>query len=359
MIYYYSIYAISIFFVALSFSTKNKIGNSSYYFFLVCGLLSLSIFSSLRSVNVGTDTWLYAFDYQGAVEIDDFYEKIGLFSETGYHLLKYAFRFFTENFSYMIFYVCLIITTLYIKTIFRLSSNPLISFIVFLLLGYYTFHFNALRQAVACAIFFYSIEFILNRDFKKYLVCVCIGFLFHKSMIICLPLYYLVTKRPSLKQLILIFVSLLIGFYAIGDIVNFISSNIDSRYSGFGRETDDRRGLVTALFHACLLFYFYFFYRYLSDDKLYNVCINLVFIGTCISVISIILKLDPNGIARVSFYFIQFSILIFPSTLQVFSGNLRIVAYGALLFILLIYSYLTLSSFGNMIPFEFKYEFFV
>lgn len=354
MIYYYTAYVITTTLVYLGFYSERSLNNKLVRkYFLLCCLIFCALFSSLRDLGVGTDTWLYVLDFQNSDNFNDLYSLLGIYNESGYQIIKYLVRGVTSNYSYLFFILSLYICMLYIIVISKLSTSPVISFIIFLLLGFYTFHFNALRQGLACAIVIYSSIYILKSDFKKYISCILIGFLFHKSIIILIPMYFLAKVKLDFKKIIYITCTFLILFLLMGDIVGYISSNIDSRYSTFGSDEGGRKGIVTSIFNLLLFIYLYMSSKFYSED-IYQIGLNYVFIGALISVLTVIFKLDPNGIGRLSVYFMQFSIILLPLSLNAYAPRLRIFILMLILIIALVYNNLTLNAFGNLMPFQFK-----
>lgn len=61
--------------------------------------------------------------------------------------------------------------------------------------AYYSFGFNRIRQYLAISIFLYSFKFIENKNLKKYLLMIFIGSLFHKIILFCLPLYFILNLK--------------------------------------------------------------------------------------------------------------------------------------------------------------------
>ena len=78
-------------------------------------------------------------------------------------------------------------------------------FCLFLPLQGYTFSLIILRNTKAIYIFILSLKYIKNRHFFKFLFCCLLGYLFHKSVIIFLPLYFFLHKKCSSKVLLVLF----------------------------------------------------------------------------------------------------------------------------------------------------------
>lgn len=327
---------------------------SRIFFSFLCQLV-LIVFSSFRSTSVGTDTWLYALDFKNALQDVFTLEDFSFFSEFGYYGLKLIVSSLSDNFNVFLFFVASIIVFLYINTINELSSRGILSLSVFLFLGFYTFHFNALRQGIAAAILFFSIRYILRVEFNKYALCIFVGFLFHKSLIICLPVYFICRSELNFKKIFWIFFFLFMAGLFSNELVGYTSLNIDARYSGFGDAREDRSGFITSIFNFLLFLtcYIVYFKWNIKDDILYRVGLNMMLIGSLIGLISAILKLDPNGIPRLSVYFMQLSVFVIPSTVSIIRKENQTIAVILIVVVFLFYSHLTFNRFANLIPFHF------
>jgi hypothetical protein len=93
--------------------------------------------------------------------------------------------------------------------------------------GYMQFNTMFVRQGIAVSLFFLSLKYIVNKNLIKYLIINLIGFFFHASIIVVLPLYFFVYKRFSNIALIfIIFTSILLSFFNWIYIIDFISPKI-------------------------------------------------------------------------------------------------------------------------------------
>lgn len=83
---------------------------------------------------------------------------------------------------------------------------------------------NTIRQFVATGFLFYGLQYIANRDFKKYCFCILVGATFHHAVIIFLLLYpiFLIKNNWIPNKFITIFLL----FFSIG----ILKSNIISQY---------------------------------------------------------------------------------------------------------------------------------
>ena len=107
------------------------------------------------------------------------------------------------------------------KSIATQSPNCKMSFWIYLCGTFYFFSMNGVRQSVAIMIFYYSFKYIEKHNFKKYAILNGIGFLFHSSAILFIPLYFILNKKYKFKmKMILIFATIL----ATKVIVPFLTS---------------------------------------------------------------------------------------------------------------------------------------
>lgn len=107
------------------------------------------------------------------------------------------------------------------KSIATQSPNCKMSFLIYLCGTFYFFSMNGVRQSVAIMIFYYSFKYIEKHNFKKYAILNGIGFLFHSSAILFIPLYFILNKKYKFKmKMILIFATVL----ATKVIVPFLTS---------------------------------------------------------------------------------------------------------------------------------------
>ena len=87
-------------------------------------------------------------------------------------------------------------------------KNSIFPWLCFLGIPLFFFNFLSLmRQAVAVAIIFYSYKFIIKRKILKFLLCVILASLFHKTALFFIITYYFYGIKIKLKYLTLIMIS--------------------------------------------------------------------------------------------------------------------------------------------------------
>ncbi len=68
---------------------------------------------------------------------------------------------------------------------------------VFLLMtsGYYFSSLNSVRYYLVLAIALYSIRYVLSGDWIRFVLLICVGALFHKSVLVVIPLYFIASRK--------------------------------------------------------------------------------------------------------------------------------------------------------------------
>lgn len=116
--------------------------------------------------------------------------------------------------SYQVAIAIFAFVTIFLSWKYFLKESNNISFMIFVFisLGCFYFSLNAMRQAVAIAIFCYATRFIKERKFKEYVLIIFFGVTIHYSAVLYLPLYFVLNKKISTKNLLMI--SVIIFFFS-------------------------------------------------------------------------------------------------------------------------------------------------
>ncbi len=146
--------------------------------------------------------------------------------EPAYYLIVTISRFLFGNhllmfFIYGVIAVC--ITMLSIKKQEKVLGTICLPIIVWLSYMFIYQDMIQIRQAVASALFLFSLQYIQNKDYKRYFLINTLGVLFHYTALITFPIYLLsTTKQYKVFYISLIPISYLIYYSGLG-IVNFLA----------------------------------------------------------------------------------------------------------------------------------------
>lgn len=153
-------------------------GKHNYFYELLISCLFIG-FSGLR-YKVGIDYESYERIFH-LVENSDF--DILFLKELGFVFLIKGIVFIGGT-SQLMFLFCSVFYQIYIyKFVKYFKANFYLAMLIFLCISpYYFASFNGLRQSIAIAVFAYSLKYVIERNFRKYLLLlVATGFMAHAS----------------------------------------------------------------------------------------------------------------------------------------------------------------------------------
>lgn len=341
----------SIFFVGYRF----KFNTGALVIANVCAAIPLIILTGFKFIKVGTDTGSYVFYFNKIHTFADALAISKTHGEFGFWFLNYLGRLMTDQYFIIFLLSTLIITPCYMYSLNKFNLKTL-SFICLLFIGPYFFQLNGTRQAIAIAIFSISVLFIIEKKPIHFFASIIIGFMFHKSMVICLPLYFIFKddiKPRKIALILFVFIILLVFFQKFVS----IASSVDSRYATYGDKKDTYGGAVVSLVNIILLGWFVvcrFVNKKVLASRRFDVMLTLYLLGVMVSALSLILKIDPSGFLRMSIYFIQLNMFLIPMTVMSFKDMpTRYLILSAAVVFMFLYFYLTTSTFSNLMPYRF------
>lgn len=212
---------------------------------------------------------------------------------------------------YQLFFIITSLLILYFfhKTINKFSSDKQMSILIFFCFPIFFFmSLSVIRQYVAVAILFYGFKYIRDRKLIKYLILVLIAFLFHKSALLALPIYFFYGNFFVNRNFILII--FIFSFFS-SDLLAFLITLISERYAIYINEIEGEGGnliLILIKLIGLLLLPFVYITKN-QNDKDYNFYLVTFYVG--IFLWSSLSKFGHAGI-RSSLYYMSFLILLLP-----------------------------------------------
>lgn len=178
---------------------------------LILSFLLVVSFCALRFY-VGNDYANYVTGFYG---IKQFYGANVYFWEPAYFILNRIFLNCYAGYIYVFASATLISFIFLFKTLNYYNVLKWGVFFTFTL-GLLIFLNNGIRQGVALSIFLYSIRFIENKKFGKYLICILLAASFHFSALILIGVYFVRNIRFSCYTwLFLLFFSFFLQYTGI------------------------------------------------------------------------------------------------------------------------------------------------
>ena len=171
---------------AYSFVNGQRIRQSAQDRLLLCGIfVILSACSALR-FGIGNDYRQYA---QTAHEA---YVGGYVVTEAGFNILVRLVYGLVGFECYELMFAVFAFATIYIflKALYQQSVSFGQSFFLFMTLGFYFQTYNTVRYYLALAIVLYSMRYVLERDWLKFIFLIVFAAFFHKSALLVIPVYW-------------------------------------------------------------------------------------------------------------------------------------------------------------------------
>lgn len=267
--------------------------------------------------------------------------------QQGYEVGYVYLNLLMPNFKVLVFALSgLYIVFLYFLLIRDNQKSFFLGLIVLLLNPYlFLLHLSAIRQTIALIIFFFSTKYIINRKILPYCILILIAFLFHKSAILLLPVYFIVTPRKYSK-ITLVFIVLLVVVFSTSsyfiDILRFLVIKINPRYSTYlnSGSSLSLRTMITTSYLLVLIFIFWdkFNGRELIFAKLYLLFVLTTFMGFQVLMIG-----------RYSLYFEIFAVILIPIMFSKFEDKKMaffIIIPQIILYMIRYYNFFTSDVYG-------------
>jgi len=151
----------------------------------------------------------------------------------------------------------------------KYSPNYAFSMLLFFAMSI-TLEFDAMRNAKALIIFLLSLDSIYNRKFIKFCILVFIGFMFHRSMLLFFPFYFIANVKSTKNTLIILFIILNVIYFSRLELAHFIIGKYISIFGGeigekaywysVNQEISSTRGFTMGYFSRSITYFLIVFY---------------------------------------------------------------------------------------------------
>ena len=291
----------------------------------VCWIL----LSGLRSLDVGPDTYNYFVNSFEPVKQMSWSEITGLFrrryllgesvKDPGYCLLEKIFQIFCQEYRAWLFFVAISFTVPLALFIYRYSSNPYLSFVLYAALFSNFFSVTGHRQTLSTAILLgIGLYAVMHKRFLMFVFSVLIACTIHPSSIAFLPVYFLARIKLRKNQLLICFAAVVLSFVLRKQILSVLVWI--TGYDSFYQVPEARPGIFMFLLLAFTLFISLFYNRTVESTD--NSCgiIHLSYNAlVCACFFSSLLLINPVFM-RVVQYYSLFLLVLLPEGARAF-GN--------------------------------------
>ena len=212
---------------------------------------------------VGTDYSVYISNY-------DVYKE-SLFSDLsrfGLKLIAVISRLIYDDYATWFFLMSFFTVTLAMVAIYKYSDTPEFSILLYLFLGCWHLSFNIVKQCAAAVVLLVGQKYLFEEKFSKWMLICLLGSLFHVSALLMIPVYFLLKKRVSIKQILLLcFIGLVLYFNydRLFDLMEFLKEGegVTSITSAVGEPEVNRLRVLVACSPVLLML----FYKPLYDES--------------------------------------------------------------------------------------------
>jgi hypothetical protein len=279
-----------ILFAKMSSVAKNE---SRSIFWLILSICSISYLFCFRN-QTGIDDMTYLKYFYRASNIS-LVEYMGLSNlEMGYKTINYLIYYITDgNYNTCQFFfaftpICLIMLALWKKREYIDLALAVLYF--YMILYYYIMNAGLVRIFFAVGVVFYSLDYLMQNEIRKYIVCVVIASLFHVSalfmlslLIVCIRKNYYIYNLKYLSVILIIMIP--VAFYFVSKYAPSVLG--EDRYGSYA-EMESNRSIFDMADRLPFIFIALYFLRYITNaEKEYRLYIVLMILTIAINISSI------------------------------------------------------------------------
>ena len=300
--------------------------------FLAFSCMALAFMAGLRDLS-WADSGVYAESFFRSPNLFhfSFSDTPYGYSEYGFYLIGVIVKTFTTNYHFFFLVVSFLSFYFINKGLKELSVFPLIGLCAYVSRFIFGRHFIQVRAGLAYAILMLGIKYIYKKDWKRYFLIVFVAWLFHRSAIIGVPLYFFCNwvKVKKWHIVIVLIVSFLIGIFGQGFMHTLVEDNASDlnivSYSEAGGDSRQLSGLgilnPMIYFQSLILLAYTFLEEKLSKrNKLYYVIRTAYLYSTVILICFCSYKVLS---ARTSTVYATLEFAIIPSMIYLFNKKNR------------------------------------
>lgn len=347
---YFLLIQILFFYSLLIYYNNNKIVilQTSYDFLIISSIvLLLTIFASIR-YDVGRDYLSY---------LNILTKKTYLASrgtrgsfEKGFILL---YKFIDQNqFNPILIFVFFSFNTylLIILSLYRFRKYFPFSIFLFVSDGVLFASFNGLRQYLAISLFLFSIIYISKKQIFSYMCFIALGFLFHKSILLLIPFYFLLNITIS-KRIIMV---MLIFSWVVSNFIPYLPIDLlfsaSSTYAGYSQLFLDtfKPDLSYVMLYKIFLLLLYIFDKNSIVNSKINPFLNMYIFYLCIT----LMFSNSWVISRFSEYLKISSLIIIPWIITNHKQKLLLIITTVFFFLVFTVNTLVISGLSEKLVYK-------
>lgn len=321
-------------FSGLHYARKDYLVTDYYEDFFFNALILFAILFAGFRYKIGND-----YDSYGTIYKEIAKEPLSTYVEPGFAYVCYFMGLIGIKVQGMFLLFSALTILLMGVTLKKHSVNPLFSFLLLLLIPIYYFGImDSIRQHFALSLVFYSVRFIIDKKFLKFLLIVLFAALFHKTALIILPVYFL--AHLNYNRFILIGGLIIVVIYPITSLLEDNILLVD--YAQYLNSKPSELASGLSLMVRLSLFFIVLFLKDKAEDDNDKVVINIYLLG----VILYFATISTEALSRISFYLIIFEIIAIVNVFHKFVRSDKLQLSGLYLAFCSIMFFKFLASYG-------------
>jgi len=192
------------------------------------------VLDGFRSSSVGGDLNFYVNVFkENSLQIPELSNIFKSRFEVGYILLNNSLRYFSDNYTILLFSFAVITVSIWFYVFWNYSENIYISLIIyFSSLGMLLYSFSNIRQGLSISVGLLGFHFFTKEKYIRGLLCTLIAPLFHITGIICILFIILRKIHLNLKVFVVVLLGLILTFPLLKNFSEFFV-NIFPQYTSY------------------------------------------------------------------------------------------------------------------------------
>lgn len=244
-------------------------------FYIICGIC-IFLVMGLRDKTTGTeDTSVYYSlleTISSDISLSEYLksrnpdETFFLFAEHGFSTFVWILGRLKLDPQSLIIASSLIISSCVMVFFYRHSKDSLVSVLMFICLGSFTFAMNGMRQAMAMSICLLSYAFVEKRKIIPFILTILLATMFHKTALIFSVAYLINFIKPKLSNMVIFVAALLIFFVFQDNLIEIFDEVANKDYSD--GESLDGGGIITVLIYIGGIVLYFLGIKKFNDNNL-------------------------------------------------------------------------------------------
>lgn len=283
----------------LSYGKVDHTSNAKLFFFIGSFIL---VFVAGCRYYIGSDYYAYYGWYQSYA--DSFNDRLVSFNEPGISFIYWIIVKFVNDGFACVFIANAVMIFLALRVLRNNTSEIAVALILYSLI-FWVDTFNGMRQALAATIIFCGFKFLREKKLLNYCIVVFIAFLFHKSAVVLLLLYFIVHRKINWKNLLILVAITVIFIYSYDNVFNFADWLLDKELDKQGAYISNSVNILRVSANIAPAVYFLIrnWKKEKTDSETFY--LNLLLIHGLVSLITI----NSAYLARLNLYTSLFEII--------------------------------------------------